>query len=163
MKEILAQYTNQKVSRSDGLNNKECPLCGRVVVELDMERYYEDGSDRSIECCSDCREDFELDSKLSLDSDILSPEVFESLWKYGTENMKSTTVEEIQEGLTEENAKIVARILGGEEWQSGGGIMLILFRRRDGKVVVLSDDVVCEYASDKAFDENKADLAIRFR
>jgi len=62
--------------------------------------------------------------------------------------------------MNEEQAKVVAEALGGESWQSGGGIMLIQFSRKDGRLVVLSDECVCEYASDEAFEENKADAVI---
>ena len=75
--------------------------------------------------------------------------------------MNDSNTQDRPVGLTEENAEVVARILGGEAWQSGGGIMLILFRRQAGKLVVLSDDCICEYASEEAFDGNKAITAIR--
>ena len=67
------------------------------------------------------------------------------------------------EGLTEKNAGRFVKIMGGESWQSGGGIMLILFRRRDGKLVVLSDEAVCEYSSEAKFEKNQADTAIHLR
>jgi len=76
---------------------------------------------------------------------------------------QSTRNEDSFPGFTEQNAGIIAKIIGGEEWQSGGGIMLVLFRRQDGKLVVLSDEAVCEYASEEAFEENRADTVIRLR
>ncbi len=38
--------------------------------------------------------------------------------------------------MTEEQAKNVAAALGGDSWQSGGGIWLVLLRRSDGRLVV---------------------------
>jgi hypothetical protein len=65
--------------------------------------------------------------------------------------------------MNEEQARAVAEVLGGEEWQSGGGICLVMIYRKDGKVVCISDDAVCEYANDDAFEESKADVAVPFR
>ena len=48
--------------------------------------------------------------------------------------------------MTESEAKTVARALGGETWNSGGGIHLIVLERSDGRVVAISDEVVCEYS-----------------
>jgi hypothetical protein len=47
--------------------------------------------------------------------------------------------------MTESEAKTVARALGGETRNSGGGIHLIVIERSDGRVVAISDEVVCEY------------------
>ena len=47
--------------------------------------------------------------------------------------------------MTESEAKTVARALGGETWNSGGGVHLIVIERSDGRVVAISDEVVCEY------------------
>jgi hypothetical protein len=54
--------------------------------------------------------------------------------------------------MNEEQAKAVANSLGGRAWQSGGGIWLVLINRADGKLVVVSGDVICEYANQKDFD-----------
>lgn len=62
--------------------------------------------------------------------------------------------------MSEDQANAVAGALGGEIWQSGGGIWLVLIRRGDGHLVVLSDEVVCEYENDEAFDSAKALTAI---
>jgi hypothetical protein len=40
----------------------------------------------------------------------------------------------------------VARVLGGDAWNSGGGIQLVVIERPDGRVVAVSDEAVCEYA-----------------
>jgi hypothetical protein len=52
--------------------------------------------------------------------------------------------------MDEEQAITAARALGGEPWQSGGDIWLVLFRRANGHVVVLSDEAVCEYSNEEA-------------
>jgi hypothetical protein len=57
--------------------------------------------------------------------------------------------------MNEEQAERIADILGGSTWQSGGNIWLVLFERNDGKLVVLSDEVVCEYDNQEALDESK--------
>ena len=45
-------------------------------------------------------------------------------------------------------ARALARALAGDAWNSGGGIWLAVVRRADGGVVAISDEVVCEYASE---------------
>ena len=56
----------------------------------------------------------------------------------------------------------MADALGGEVWQSGGGIWLVIFRHPDGRMVVLSDDSVCEYESEAAFEVSEAVRSICF-
>lgn len=48
--------------------------------------------------------------------------------------------------MTESEAKTVARALGGETWNSGGGVHLIVVERSGGRVVAISDEVVREYS-----------------
>lgn len=62
--------------------------------------------------------------------------------------------------MDERQANAIARALGGETWQSGGGIWLVLIHRADGRLVVLSDDAVCEYESEEAFDAGLASASI---
>jgi hypothetical protein len=57
--------------------------------------------------------------------------------------------------MDNEQAKIVAEALGGTSWDSGGGINLIKLERQDGCLVVLSDEVVCEYKNEEDFNNNK--------
>jgi len=57
--------------------------------------------------------------------------------------------------MNEEQANAVADALGGRTWQSGGDIWLVLIDRTDGKLVVVSDEVICEYANQEAFDDCK--------
>lgn len=67
------------------------------------------------------------------------------------------------ENSEETNARAVAKALGGDAWQSGGGIWLTVITRTDGHLVVVSDDVICEYESETAFEQNRADVAIGLR
>jgi hypothetical protein len=62
--------------------------------------------------------------------------------------------------MNEQQAKKVANILGGRTWQSGGGIWLILIDRADRKLVVVSDETVCEYDNEKKFEKSKPAKAI---
>lgn len=58
--------------------------------------------------------------------------------------------------MDEQQAKHVADALGGEPCSSGGGIEPVLFRRSEGKLVVLSGDILCEYENDEAFNAGQA-------
>ena len=50
--------------------------------------------------------------------------------------------------MDEEKAESLAKLLGGETWQSGGDIWLVILKRADGKIVAISDEVVAEYADE---------------
>jgi hypothetical protein len=65
--------------------------------------------------------------------------------------------------MNEEQAKVVANSLGGRAWQSGGGIWLALFEKADGKLVVISDEAICEYSSQAEFDRSKPCQSILLR
>ena len=65
--------------------------------------------------------------------------------------------------MNEKQAVAVAEVFGGEPWQSGGDIWLVMLRRSDGRLVVISDEAVCEYASQAAFDAGNADVTIVFQ
>ena len=62
--------------------------------------------------------------------------------------------------MDEIQASAVAEALGGSPWQSGGDIWLVLLRRGDGKIVVVSDEVVTEYDDDDAFEANRTSASI---
>ena len=47
--------------------------------------------------------------------------------------------------MDEQEAQAVAHALGDRTWNSGGEIWLVVFDRSDGKVLALSEEVVCEY------------------
>ena len=48
--------------------------------------------------------------------------------------------------LSESDVQALAAVLGGDAWDSGGGIQLLVIKRPDGRVVAVSDESVCEYA-----------------
>jgi len=56
--------------------------------------------------------------------------------------------------MSEEQAMAVAEALGADSWNSGGGIWLVRKQRPDGHLIVISDEVVCEYESEEKFDQN---------
>ncbi|MCW5762597.1 MAG: hypothetical protein KIT88_05070 [Phycisphaeraceae bacterium] len=58
--------------------------------------------------------------------------------------------------MDEQTAQKLAAIVGGESWQSGGGIHLVTVRRDDGSMVVFSDEAICEYESEEAFENADA-------
>ena len=58
--------------------------------------------------------------------------------------------------MEEEQANAVAHALGGDVWQSGGDIWLVIFHRADGHVVVFSDEAVCEYSNEEALGTEQA-------
>jgi hypothetical protein len=62
--------------------------------------------------------------------------------------------------MNKQQAQAIADSLGGETWQSGGDIWLVTLRRNDGKLVVISDDVICLYADDETFDAGRAEQSI---
>ena len=62
--------------------------------------------------------------------------------------------------MTEKEAQAVAEALGGETWQSGGDVWLVLFRRSDGKVAVVSDESVCEYDSEESALAGRPSIAL---
>jgi hypothetical protein len=62
--------------------------------------------------------------------------------------------------MDESTAEQLAAIVGGEAWQSGGGIYLVTVNRDDGSLVVFSGDSVCEYENDEAFDAGRASKTI---
>lgn len=62
--------------------------------------------------------------------------------------------------MDEDKAKALAELLGGEPWQSGGDVWLVLIRRADKRIVAFTDDVVCEYADQEAFEGGEPENSI---
>jgi len=56
--------------------------------------------------------------------------------------------------MDEGQAQEIAQALGGNAWNSGGGICLVKIERADGHLVVISDEVICEYESESDFDNS---------
>lgn len=50
--------------------------------------------------------------------------------------------------MDEAKATALAELLGGETWQSGGDIWLVILKRSDGRIVAISDELVAEYADE---------------
>jgi hypothetical protein len=65
--------------------------------------------------------------------------------------------------MDEQQATALAEAIGGETWQSGGDIWLVIIRRDDGRLVVMSDDVICEYDSEDKFEDGVAAKSIALR
>ena len=62
--------------------------------------------------------------------------------------------------MDEERAEALAKLLGGETWQSGGDIWLVILRKADGKIVAISDELVAEYADEEALGAGEAGVFI---
>ena len=62
--------------------------------------------------------------------------------------------------MDETQAIKLAEIIGGEPWQSGGNIWLVLIHRKDGCLVVISDESICEYASEEDFENTKVSKTV---
>jgi hypothetical protein len=77
------------------------------------------------------------------------------LWLSYLKQRKGTT------NVTENQANIIANALGGDPWQSGGGIYVVLMHRQDGKLIALTTDCVCEYENEKAFDTGQPLKTVR--
>jgi hypothetical protein len=65
--------------------------------------------------------------------------------------------------MDERQAEALAKVIGGEAWQSGGGVYVVALHRPDGSIVVFSDDLVAEYADDDAFDAGRSSKSILLR
>lgn len=63
--------------------------------------------------------------------------------------------------MDERTAEQLAAIVGGEAWDSGGGVHLVTVNRDDGSLVVFSGDAICEYENDEAFDAGRASKSIQ--
>ena len=158
MDKIIAKYVSDYDSgKRDGTGRVFCPFCGEAARERDIEEYAEEGSDRTLELCTNCREGFERNLGLEFESDVLAKPAFSRIWDEAPSQDEDTS------GLNENTAEQVAKTFGGEAWQSGGGIWLVMLTRNDGKVVAISEDCICQYASEQAFQNSLAESCIMFR
>jgi len=64
--------------------------------------------------------------------------------------------------MDEEQAAALAEIVGGETWQSGGGIWLVRKRRTDGKYVVFSDEVISLYPNEESVETGEPEQSLVF-
>ncbi len=62
--------------------------------------------------------------------------------------------------MTESEAQALADVLGGSVWDSGGGIQLVVIERSDGRVVAVSEEIVCEYADRDALTQGRPSNSI---
>ncbi len=63
--------------------------------------------------------------------------------------------------MDEEKAKMLAQALGGDYFNSGGGVYLVYVTRQDGKVVAFGDELVAVYDSvDNIGDESIAEIML---
>jgi len=65
--------------------------------------------------------------------------------------------------MTEEQARQIAELMGADYWNSGGEMYLVIFRRADGSIVALSDEVVCEYENMEELETGKPSRSITLR
>ena len=54
--------------------------------------------------------------------------------------------------MTKDQAVSAADIFGGQVWQSGGGIWLVIIHRADGSKIIISDESVVEFATEDEFE-----------
>jgi len=52
--------------------------------------------------------------------------------------------------MNEQKAKKIAKILGGDTYQSGGDMWVVIIKKKKG-IAVVTDESVCAYSSEDAF------------
>ncbi len=55
-----------------------CPVCRQIISRHEEETYYREDSEQQLQCCTNCREDFERDSHHTLDADVLGASLFDA-------------------------------------------------------------------------------------
>jgi len=153
---VLAKVAPEENGENRGMATMICPVCGKRIRETNLERYFEDNSENTIELCTDCREEFEGDNDLQIDSDTLDGDIYGKLLNFAS----TITIDEESQGINDLTAPVVATALGGDAWQSGGGIWLIVKRTTDGRVVTISPEVVNEYSNEEAFEEDRPKISL---
>ncbi len=61
--------------------------------------------------------------------------------------------------MNEEQAKMVAGILGGEAYNSGGGCWVVRIFRSNGSMVLISKDVVASWDSQEDYEQQASPIA----
>lgn len=54
--------------------------------------------------------------------------------------------------MKEQHAQALADVIGGEAWKTHNNDWVVGLQSSDGRVIAISDEQVCEYADDDAFD-----------
>ena len=62
--------------------------------------------------------------------------------------------------MDQSSAETIAKIFGGDSWNSGGEIWLVLLRRSDGRVVAISDECVSVYEGEESLQTGQAGESI---
>jgi len=62
--------------------------------------------------------------------------------------------------MNQKRAEAIADAFGGEAWQSGVGMWVVTLHRGDGKTIAMTDDAICLYEDDAAFDKGQAEQSI---
>ena len=86
-----------------------------------------------------------MKAKMRLKGDMRQGNAVQTARRIATEG-KAVTRSAAFSTLTESEVQRLAAVLGGDVWDSGGGVELIVIERPDGRVVAVSDEAVCEYA-----------------
>ena len=55
--------------------------------------------------------------------------------------------------MTKLEAEQIAETFSGRSWRAGDGVWLVIVKQPDGKVLVVSDDLLCEYETQKHFEQ----------
>lgn len=157
MNKIKAEYVRGSEEKSfTGLGEVICPSCGKQLGETDICKVFEQDGPREIEICDDCLSDAEADLEIQIDADIIQGDLFQRVWEHLLPIVQDRTARQPPNDVAQ-----LARLLGGQPWQSGGGIWLVVVRRADGRVVAVSDEVIFEYRSEEALLHGMQDTSIR--
>lgn len=70
------------------------------------------------------------------------------------------TKEPMKELTWQDKTELLAQMLGGESYNSGGNCYLCIVTKPDGRVVVFSEDAIAEYATRDALFEDGKESAI---
>jgi hypothetical protein len=61
---------------------RRCPICRKIILRHEESTYYREGSEDRIQCCTDCREDFERSSGHTLEADVLESSLFDAFHRW---------------------------------------------------------------------------------
>lgn len=87
--QIQARFVRGELDGSTGLPVCRCPVCDARVVSHKLTRQYEEGSDRLVELCADCIEEFERDAEVKIECDVLGQGLFDCLHAWTITNLSA--------------------------------------------------------------------------